>query len=239
MQSLKFLGRGGAFNEIDKNTSAYFIKDNILFLIDCGETVFSTLKANNKLNKLIEDNNIKDIQIYITHLHADHVGSLSTLIYYCYYCLGIKAKVYHPHRERGTYSYFLLHQLLRIQGHDEEYEFITKPHEIIWAFECPHAAGLKSYHYIINLNGKKIFYSGDCSSISHCVRHRFEKLEFDEIYLECSNKDNQVHLSFNYLDRILPKNPELRERISFMHIDNEESFELAKKYGFKIVELDN
>ena len=40
MQSLKFLGRGSAFNTVEGNTSAYFVRDNILFLIDCGETVF-------------------------------------------------------------------------------------------------------------------------------------------------------------------------------------------------------
>ena len=96
MQLLKFLGRGSAFNVEEGNTSAYFIKDNIFFLLDCGETIFYELKSNNKLQNLIKEHNIKDVHVYITHLHTDHTGSLSSLIYYCYYVLGIKVNVHYP-----------------------------------------------------------------------------------------------------------------------------------------------
>ena len=37
---LKFLGRGAAFNPKEGNTSAWFIENNELFLIDCGESVY-------------------------------------------------------------------------------------------------------------------------------------------------------------------------------------------------------
>ena len=67
MQSLKFLGRGSAFNTVEGNTSAYFVRDNILFLIDCGETVFHEFTANDKLKKLIAENQINDIQEAFEH----------------------------------------------------------------------------------------------------------------------------------------------------------------------------
>ena len=54
MQTLKFLGRGSAFNTAEGNTSAYHIIDNTLILFDCGETVFHTLIKNNKLSNLIK-----------------------------------------------------------------------------------------------------------------------------------------------------------------------------------------
>ena len=47
---LNFLGRGSAFNPVEGNNSAYFIDDNQLFLIDCGENVFGRIK---KINCLI------------------------------------------------------------------------------------------------------------------------------------------------------------------------------------------
>ena len=57
---LLFLGRGAAFNPIEGNTSCYFIENNELFLIDCGETTFQNLIKNNILN------NIKNIHIMMS-----------------------------------------------------------------------------------------------------------------------------------------------------------------------------
>ena len=37
---LQFLDKGAAFNPKEGNNSAYFIENNQLFLIDCGESVF-------------------------------------------------------------------------------------------------------------------------------------------------------------------------------------------------------
>ena len=51
---LKFLGRGAAFNPIERNTSAYFIEDDKLFLLDSGETVFASLMNNNILESIID-----------------------------------------------------------------------------------------------------------------------------------------------------------------------------------------
>lgn len=59
--NLKFLGRGSAFNPKEGNTSAYFIDNNQLFLIDCGETVFEKLVDSDLLK------NIDSINLMITH----------------------------------------------------------------------------------------------------------------------------------------------------------------------------
>ena len=79
--NLLFLGRGAAFNPKEGNTSAYFLENNQLFLIDCGESVFERI-----INKKIL-NNIETINVIITHTHSDHVGSLGSLISYSYYKL--------------------------------------------------------------------------------------------------------------------------------------------------------
>jgi len=78
---LKFLGRGAAFNPKEGNTSAYFIENNQLFLIDCGESVFERLIELDLLN------NIESINLMITHTHSDHIGSLGSLVMYAYYTL--------------------------------------------------------------------------------------------------------------------------------------------------------
>ena len=58
---LIFLGRGCSNNVKQKNNAAYFIENNELFLIDCGESVFAKLKENNLLD------NINTVHIMITH----------------------------------------------------------------------------------------------------------------------------------------------------------------------------
>ena len=78
---LKFLGRGAAFNPKEGNTSAYFIENNQLFLIDCGESIFEKLVELDLLN------DIESINLMITHTHSDHIGSLGSLVMYAYYTL--------------------------------------------------------------------------------------------------------------------------------------------------------
>ena len=74
---LQFLGIGAAFNPAFGNTSACFQKDGTLYLLDCGSTVFGALLERKAMQ------GAKRIVVLITHLHADHVGSLGTLISYC------------------------------------------------------------------------------------------------------------------------------------------------------------
>ena len=58
---LKFIGRGAAFNAEEGNTNAYFVENETLFLLDCGEGMFAHLKTHNILNK------IKEVYVYISH----------------------------------------------------------------------------------------------------------------------------------------------------------------------------
>ena len=49
-QTLKFLGRGSAFNVNEKTTSAYFIIEKTLYLIDCGYDTFKSIMKHNILD---------------------------------------------------------------------------------------------------------------------------------------------------------------------------------------------
>lgn len=81
---LNFLGCGSAFNPLYGNTSAYFTNKDQLYVIDGGESVFLKLYQKELLKKYA------GITIMVTHMHADHVGSLPSIISYCYYVLGKK-----------------------------------------------------------------------------------------------------------------------------------------------------
>ncbi len=89
MIDLKFIGTGGAFNYRQGNSSAIAEVRGKKLLIDCGHTVFPELMRRELIAE-IEG-------LLITHLHDDHVGSLSTLLFYHYYVLRPKPKkVYVP-----------------------------------------------------------------------------------------------------------------------------------------------
>ena len=90
---LIFLGRGAAFNPKEGNTSAYFIEGRELFLIDCGESVFSKLMELDLLNE------IDRVNLLITHTHSDHIGSLGSLVMYSFYVLQKPLNIILPNQE--------------------------------------------------------------------------------------------------------------------------------------------
>jgi ribonuclease BN (tRNA processing enzyme) len=105
MFNLHFVGRGAAFNPVQGNTNAWFIRKTHLVLLDCGENAFAMVHDFPGL--LGWDS----ITVLITHLHADHAGSLATLCSYCYFVLRQKVLVVHPLSS--------VTQLLSMQGVDK------------------------------------------------------------------------------------------------------------------------
>ena len=78
-KQITFLGKDSGFGK--QNTSAYAIVNNRLLLIDCGQTVMTQLQDKNLLT------GISGIDVIITHMHGDHVGSLSQLALFSYFVL--------------------------------------------------------------------------------------------------------------------------------------------------------
>jgi phosphoribosyl 1,2-cyclic phosphodiesterase len=76
---IKILGSGGAF-DVKEGCSSFIVNHKGKnFLVDCGEDVFK---------KLIERDLADKIDcVLISHTNGDHIGSLSTYLYYCFYVL--------------------------------------------------------------------------------------------------------------------------------------------------------
>ena len=73
---LTFLGSGAGFFPAEGSTTAYFFDKGELFLIDSGESIFRTLLEKKTLDSA------SALNIFITHTHSDHVGSLGSLLLY-------------------------------------------------------------------------------------------------------------------------------------------------------------
>jgi hypothetical protein len=235
MNKLKFLGRGSAFNVKEGNTSAYIKQDDMLLLIDCGESVFQRILENNLLD------NVKRVNVLITHFHSDHIGSLSSLIMYCYYCKRIKPNVYFP--KRDSISNFLnltgadegvLWNYLNIDSLEEKYNLNVVPALM------SHVKEFKSYGYHIedNNTGEIMVYTGDSNGIIDTfARYDFSQWEI-KIYHDCclADYEGNVHTSLRKLCELFPA--EHRNKVYCMHLDCDELIKKAKAEGFNIVEVE-
>ncbi len=225
---LNFLGRGSAFNIKEGNNSAFIKINNELILLDCGETVFEKI-INNKLLDSAEK-----VNVFITHMDSDHIGSLSSLIYYCYYMKHIIVDVYFPDEQ--------VFNLLKIQGHVEGQDYNFKYLNIdqnnligcinIKPIKVNHIETLKCFGYLIYLKDKLIWYSGDCSEVSNVIN----QYEIDEFYQDTclADYEQNVHTPLRLLCEKVPESK--RYKVFCMHIDCDELIVKAKSSGFNVVE---
>lgn len=72
--TLKFISTGGAFDFEIGNSAAWLSHQGEQILLDCGHTVYPRLRSLGMADQMDA--------ILVTHLHDDHVGSLSTLIFH-------------------------------------------------------------------------------------------------------------------------------------------------------------
>ena len=212
MKKLNFIGTdtGFGFN----NTSAYAISNNSFWLFDCGGTVFSKLFVLDKKNGLLK--NCDKINVIITHLHSDHVGSLGTFILYCYMVLNKKVYVHSACKNiRDMILYF---------GCDEScFEIVTNEVTFI---KTEHSDLLDCYGVNLKIDGKNIVYTGDSNTLEPFLKYIDNNTE---LYLECSSKASEVHL---YIEDIIDKLIELSNKnvdIYLMHIDDYEKIGLIIK----------
>ena len=237
---LKFLGIGSGFESALGNTSAFFTdSDNNLYLIDCGFDVFTKLKNF----RLLEEFN--NITVFLTHLHDDHVGSLGSLIFYCYFNLNKKITVRFPSSD--------LAMLLKVQGalrfvnfmitkHGTiesgkktilEYEFISTPHDP--AIPC---FGIKIKNTDID-TPQQIYYSGDTKVLFNGLT-KFDDIytmPFIEIFQDCSYEktyEGAQHMSLDLLCRAIP--PKHRNIVKCMHLVSCTPQQILDK-GFRLPQL--
>ena len=218
---LKFLGRGSAFNVKEGNTSGYYIDSSTMFLFDCGEDVFK------KVIPLL--NNVDNLCVFITHLNSDHVGSLSSLLFYLKYKTKIRYEVY---VDNGLYNDLV--NLLELNGNIEQINCI----KLVEGIEVSHIKGMNCFGYLLRYkaHNKTLYYSGDSNDIPEFVLSKLG--EIDYIYQDTclADYEGNVHLSLRKLCELIPI--EHRHKVWCMHLDCDELIGKAKVEGFNVVEVD-
>lgn len=235
---LKFIGIGSAFNTKLGNTSAYIKENSCLLLIDCGELTFDRILNMNLLD------NVNEVHISVTHTHPDHIGSLGSFIFYCYYIKKIKP-VFH-----AANSYFI--ELLINMGITEEHcylyncEFNGQVADIktlnlqILFVPTKHVKEIVSFGILIlNLNTREsAYYSGDSNEISKPILYGLECGELHYLYQDTckADYDGNAHLSLRRLSELIPV--ELRSKVWCMHLDSGFDRSEAEGLGFNVVDAE-
>ena len=238
---LKFIGTGSAFNTKLGNTSAYIKENNTLLLIDCGELTFDRILSLNLLS------DVNEVHIAVTHTHPDHIGSLGSLIFYCYFIKKIKP-IFH-----SADTDFI--RVLQYMGVNEEHcefdhcnanpNFAIESLNIRLIFiEENHVKELLSFGILLvkNLNElyreEVIYYSGDSCDIKDDTINALKTGQIDYLYQDTckADYDGNVHLSLRRLAELI--SIEYRDRVFIMHIDEGFDVSEAKELGFNVVEIE-
>lgn len=224
---LNFLGKGCAFYPLYGNTCAYFVHGKELYLLDCGESAFE------QLYKRIDLNEIERAYVIVTHLHADHVGSLGTMISYFACVLQKPLYVIHPETtivelltlEGISKSFYEYHKLLPENAAGLSAEPV----------EVHHAEDMKCYGYLLRDAEECVFYSGDSARLPEKVQKLFLEGGVDRIYHDTSTKPSEHHGFYEVLEDAIP--PEKRGQVYCMHLDGP-CEEMLMERGFRIVEVE-
>ncbi len=230
----KFLGYGDAFNVKRGNTSAYYKEGSSLFLIDCGETVFSSLIENKVLD------GVKDIYIFITHTHADHIGSIGTLIMYNYFKSHIKN---HIILSKDIEHKTNIDLIVRAFGClDEMFDYVYEDEldnkfsafERVYYVKTTHYETLNCYSIIFEHNNKVTYYSGDTNELDTLL-NLIDANDVDIVYIDTTSADYEgnVHMNINLLNEKIPES--IRDKVYCMHVNDDECERLIHEYGFNLI----
>jgi ribonuclease BN (tRNA processing enzyme) len=228
--NLTFVGSGAAFNPAMGNSNAFFTAGDRLYIVDCGEAAFARLWDLPALR------DSRQVTVAITHLHCDHVGSLGSLISYCYFVLGKTVRVLHP--------LDTIVALLDLMGIERAcYTYVRRlpdgPAEEPIAFEpvlVAHVDNMTCFGYIITTPAGRIYFSGDAKSVPAEVVTAFRRGHIDRIYQDTGLRanDHPTHGTLAYMEATFA--PDLRARVFCMHLDCDFR-SLVREKGFGVVEV--
>lgn len=226
---LQFTGIGAAYYPVLGSNCAFFEHDDHLYLIDCGESTFKKMFSRNEIFRY------EKITVLLTHLHADHIGSLGSFASYCKNVLnkkvqlvaeedtvvdileksGVKPALYHFTKDFGVCSTDTL---------------TIKPQRV------SHANDMLCCGFLIECDGEKTYYSGDTCIIPSDILDAFLSGDIRTMYQECTflDADSTSHCSLKNLKEWIPESE--RGRVYCMHLGSDIGKEI-REAGFQIPDI--
>ncbi len=197
---IKFVGVGGFADTKFGNSSAVIRLNNYEVLIDCGNMVYATLRKKNL------ENSFK--YVLVTHLHDDHVGSLSSLIIHRWkYKGGGRLTVLYPDEGfKEELRELLCHSLGPNPEAIMDWQLLDEMPEIQYINTFgKHIPGMRSYAYFFVENNEIFAYSGDIAK-NACIFKELERYVdrykitvFHEVAF--ARDEEKVHTGYKKLEK--------------------------------------
>lgn len=227
---LRFLGVGAAFNPAMGNTGAFFARGEDLYLIDCGEQAFARVMRADLFARYPGK-----VTVLLTHMHADHAGSLGTLCLYADRVLGRTPTIVHPNAAVKT--------LLALMGmEDGRYTLLAALDEDglrAIPLSANHVPDIPAYAYLLSDEDGTLYYSGDNGELPPDILARLRSGEIARLYVDTNLTDRPqaqpAHLPFAALCELVE--PPLRGRVTLMHF-NRDFRAQAEQAGFACARMD-
>lgn len=226
MAQVTFLGCGAGYNPALGPNAAYFTIGKSLYLLDCGTSVFERLAEQGILKGM------ERITVFISHQHADHIGSLGILLDYCWDMLGIRPVLVHP---SGS-----LVQLMRQMGVSPyasewiggEYYPYDANHVCVHFLSVRHAPDIPSYAFLIDADGDRFYYSGDANDVPEEIVAGLQDGTISRIYQDTASGESDFHCPLTRLCQRIP--PACRQQVYCMHLDAAHDPAAIREAGFQL-----
>lgn len=223
---LTFLGRGAAFYPAFGNTNAFFLSGGDLFFLDFGESAFE------KAVRLIDMRAPERIYVILTHLHADHAGSLASLCSYTHCVLHREITVVHP--------VDTVKELLRLQGISPTfYHYLPSlPADCsvqAEPVEVAHAVDMRCFGYFLTDGEGTVYYSGDSGEFPARVAEALKQGRLQAVYHDTATHESASHCYVGLLEKAVA--PCDRSKVYCMHLDSDCADDLTAR-GFRVVSVE-
>lgn len=254
---ITFLGTGSAFTMRNHQTNILITQNNKNLLIDAGTDIRFSLSPS--IGR-IPSRTYKDIDsIYITHLHADHIGGIEYLAFCSYFDKSMSEKIGligNSELIRELWDSSLRGGLKSIQGKKTnlsdffDIQMVKKNGKFNWEdieFYIVQSVHIMDEYSIVPSfglifkdpkSGKKIYYPGDTQFCPNQIRSFYDEADIIIHDCETAKFPSGVHAHFNDLIT-LPKS--VKEKMMLVHYhdnvlsDYPKWHNKAKEAGFMLV----
>ena len=210
---IHFIGTShGAAEKGRRCTSTLLETNDCLYAIDCGTAIGEYLK-----NVDLSINNFK--ALFVTHMHADHCGALSNLVKLFTVYNRDKNRCVALPEESAVEAYLGWHKALHMPNIEGHMHFIKSTEGLFFEDEnikvsgikTDHIHGFDTYSYIIEVEGKRVLFTGDLSADAHDFPEIAHSEHFDAVISELTHfggnskmaevlmKTKTDHMIFNHI----------------------------------------